>query len=53
MTDRTNISTDINDALVFETREEAEAYMREHGLKGFEVMAVAEGSETGDVKRIQ
>jgi|HubBroStandDraft_4_1064222.scaffolds.fasta_scaffold94397_5 hypothetical protein len=53
MNDPKNFSKDINDALVFETREEAEAYMREHGIEGVEVMAVAEGSVTGDVKRIQ
>jgi hypothetical protein len=53
MTDRDGFSKDINDAMVFETREEAEAYMREHGMEGVEVIPVADGSKTGDVRRVQ
>ena len=52
MTDK-NLSEDINDAMVFDTREEAEAYIREHGIKGAEVMPVADESKTGDVRRVQ
>jgi len=48
-----DFSTDINDAMVFETKEEAEACAREHGLENVQVLQVAEGSKTGDVKRIQ
>jgi hypothetical protein len=53
MNDPKHFSKDINDAMVFDTREEAEACMREHGLTGAEVMPVADESKTGDVKRIQ
>jgi len=55
--DTKKFSSDINDAMVFETREEAEAYIREHELefagRNIEVIQVADSSVTGNVQRIQ
>jgi len=51
--DPRELTTDINKAMQFETREEAEAYAREHGLTNVAVIQVAEDPETGNLQRTQ